>query len=221
MDKNQEVILGYARCSTSGQTTDYQVDKLWKSGCDEVYDDVAVSGKRNSQSKVYRKMFKRAQELREQGYPVKIRVLKLDRFGRSTRMVLEGLESLVEMGASFETLDGGLKYEANNAHDELVITIFAALAKFERELITSRMKEGRDALVAKGLKLGPKPVLTEAKLKRIRKEFADGATDRELAKDWDVSRSTIHRAVGLYGFNPDDYVSLEAWEKAKRKAQRS
>ena len=217
MTKEQEVVLGYARCSTRGQSTQIQVDRLWESGCDEVYDDPAVSGAKNHRSKVYKELFDRARELRDEGRKVKLRVVKLDRFGRSTKSVLEGLEQLVSMGASFETMDGGLKYEAGNAHDELVITIFAALAKFERELITSRMAEGRAAKVEKGLKLGPKPALTEAKVKRIRREYEEGATDRQLASDWEVSRSTIHRVLGIYG-KTEPYVTVDEWEAAKRKA---
>lgn len=217
MTKEQEVILGYARCSTRGQSTQNQVDRLIASGCDEVYDDPAVSGTKNHRSKVFRGLFSRAQELRKEGYPVMVRVVKLDRFGRSTKSVLEGLEELVAMGASFETMDGGLKYEAGSAHDELVITIFAALAKFERELITSRMSEGRQAKVDRGLKLGPRPALTEAKVKRIRNEYEEGATDRQLASDWEVSRSTVHRVLGIYG-QDKPYVTVDEWEAAKRKA---
>lgn len=217
MTKEQEVILGYARCSTRGQSTQNQVERLTESGCDEVFDDPAISGAKNHRSKVFRRLFTRVQALRDEGYAVKVRVVKLDRFGRSTKSVLEGLEELVSMGASFEAMDGGLKYEAGNAHDEMVITIFAALAKFERELITSRMSEGRQASVDRGLLLGPKPALTEAKVKRIRKEYTEGATDRQLAHDWEVSRSTIHRVLGIYGQNKP-YVTVDEWQAAKRKA---
>lgn len=216
--KPTPLTLGYARCSTAGQRTTTQVEKLWESGCDEVFDDPAVSGAKNHRSKQYAALFARVKQLREQDYPVTVRVTKLDRFGRSTKVVLEGLEELVAMGASFETMDGGLRYQAGNAHDELVITIFAALAKFERELITSRMSEGREAKHRDGLILGRRPTLTEAKVKRIRKEYEEGANDRQLAKDWEVSRSTIHRVLGLYDHRDSTYITQEVWDAAKKKA---
>lgn len=81
----------------------------------------------------------------------------------------------------------------------MILTIFAALAKFERDLITSRISEGRAAKVEKGLILGPKPALTGVKAAKIRREYGDGATDHQLAKEWEVSRSTIHRVLGIYG----------------------
>lgn len=107
------ITLGYARVSTRGQSTENQLSILTPL-CDEVFDDPAVSGAKNHRSKLFRELFDRVQELREQGYGVEVLVTKLDRFGRSTKNVLESLEELVGMGASFRTLDGGLKYEAGN-----------------------------------------------------------------------------------------------------------
>lgn len=214
----RQITLGYARVSTRGQSTENQV-ALLSQHCDEVFDDPAVSGLKNHRSKTRAELSKRVKELRSQGYPVKVIVTKLDRWGRSTKAVLEALEELVSEGASFETLDGGLKYQAGNAHDELVITIFAALAKFERELITSRMAEGRDAKVEKGLILGPRPALTDKKVAKIREQYEEGATDRELAEEWEVARSTIHRVLGIYGHSKP-YISINQWEAAKKAASR-
>lgn len=213
--------IGYARVSTAGQSTKVQEEQLWKAGCDEVIADQAVSGVKNHRSPKYRLLFDTVERKIDEGEEVKVVVPKLDRFGRSTKAVLEGLEQLTRLGASFIALDGGLKYEAGNAHDELVVTIFAGLAKFERDLITSRMSEGRAAKVEKGLKLGPRPKLNNRQARAIREDFKDGATDRQLAEDWGVSRSTIHRVCGIYGYeNKDPYVTIEEWDKAKKEANR-
>lgn len=207
--------IGYARVSTRGQSTKIQEEQLWKADCDEVIVDQAVSGAKNHKSAQYRAMFALAQMQIDNGEQVEVIAPKLDRFGRSTKSVLEGLERLARMGASFKTLDGGLKYEAGNAHDELVITIFAALAEFERELITSRMAEGKAAKVVHGLKLGPKPKLNQRQVKAIRDDYRDGNTDRTIAKDWNISRSTVHRVLGIYGYEGTPYVTTEEWSKAK------
>ncbi|MCQ9386072.1 recombinase family protein [Brevibacterium moorei] len=191
--------IGYARVSTKGQSTKVQEEQLCKAGCDEVISDQAVSGAKNHKSPKYRHLFELAQERLDEDEAVEVIVVKLDRFGRSTKSVLDGLERLARMGASFRTLDGGLKYELGNAYDELVVTIFAGLAKFERDLITSRMSEGRAAKVEKGLRLGPKPQLSNRQVKAIRDDYKDGATDRRIAKDWKVSRTTVDRVLGIYG----------------------
>lgn len=219
--KHMDYTIGYARVSTSAQNTKVQEEQLLKAGCDEIISDPAVSGAKNHRSPKYRQLFKTVERKIEDGYNVTVLVPKLDRLGRSTKAVLEGLETLTRMGASFRALDGGLKYEAGNAHDELVITIFAALAQFERELITSRMSEGRAAKVEKGLKLGPRPKLNDRQVRAIREDYKDGVTDRKLADDWGVSRSTIHRVLGIYGYaDKEPYVTTEAWEKAKKDADR-
>lgn len=212
--------IGYARVSTRGQSTKVQEEQLWKVGCDEVIVDQAVSGAKNHKSAKYRAMFDLAQTQIDNGEQVEVIAPKLDRFGRSTKSVLEGLERLARMGASFKTLDGGLKYEAGNAHDELVITIFAALAEFERELITSRMAEGKAAKVVHGLKLGPKPKLNLRQVKAIRDDYRDGNTDRTIATDWNISRSTVHRVLGIYGYENTPYVTTEEWSKAKELADK-
>jgi DNA invertase Pin-like site-specific DNA recombinase len=212
--------IGYARVSTKGQSTQTQEDQLWSAGCDEVIVDQAVSGAKNHKSPQYRRLFDLAQAQVDNGRTVEIIVCKLDRLGRSTKAVLEGLERITGMGASFKTLDGGLKYESGSAHDELVMTIFAALAEFERDLIRSRMSEGRAAKVEKGLKLGPRPKLNNRQVRAIREDYKEGATDRQLAKDWGVSRSTIHRVCGIYGYEDNPYVTVEEWDKAKKEASK-
>lgn len=213
--------IGYARVSTKGQSTKTQEDQLWSAGCDEVIVDQAVSGAKNHKSPHYRRLFELAQEQVDDGRKVELIVCKLDRLGRSTKSVLEGLERITGMGASFKTLDGGLKYEAGSAHDELVMTIFAALAEFERELITSRMSEGRQAKVERGLLVGPKPKLNDRQVRAMRDDYKSGASDRQIAKDWGISRSTVHRALGIYGYEDKPYVTLEQWTAAKKKADAS
>lgn len=213
--------IGYARVSTKGQSTKAQEDQLWSVGCDEVIVDQAVSGAKNHKSPHYRRLFELAQEQVDDGRKVELIVCKLDRLGRSTKSVLEGLERITGMGASFKTLDGGLKYEAGSAHDELVMTIFAALAEFERELITSRMSEGRQAKVERGLLVGPKPKLNDRQVRAMRDDYKSGASDRQIAKDWGISRSTVHRALGIYGYGDKPYVTLEQWTAAKKKADAS
>ena len=58
-------------------------------------------------------------------------------------------------------------------------------------------------------------------MRAIREDYKDGVTDRKLAHDWNVSRSTIHRVLGLYGYaHKEPYVTIEAWEEARKEANR-
>jgi DNA invertase Pin-like site-specific DNA recombinase len=214
-------IIGYARVSTSNQNTDNQVQLLKESGCTEVFIDEAISGSNNHHSDVYRSLMARVKELRDQGHIVTVRVTKLDRWSRSTQHMLEGVEELGEMGASFEALNGGFAFDANSPTSTLILTVMAAVAEFERELIRSRMAEGREAKKVKGLLFGPKPKLTQAAVNAITATYKTGTTtDRKLAGEWGVSRSTIARVLGLYGHTAP-YVSLDQWEAAKKKANQN
>jgi DNA invertase Pin-like site-specific DNA recombinase len=211
-------VFGYARVSTAGQSTDNQVDALKESGCTEVFVENAVSGSRNHLAPQYRALIKRAKELREDGDDVTVRVTKLDRFSRSTQHLLEGVKELGDVGVSFEALYDNFTHDAKSPMSRLLLTMMGALAEFERELIRSRMAEGRAAKRAKGQISGQKPALRLAAVEAIRASYATGTTtDRQLAAQWNVSRSTIDRVLGIHGFTKP-YISLDEWEAAKKKA---
>ena len=212
------IKIGYARVSTTNQKTDNQVVKLQAAGCSELFVDDAVSGSKNSRSNEYRALMTRVKELREQGEEVKVCVTKLDRFSRSTRDLLEGVEELAGMGAGFEAIDNAFTYDPASAFSELMLTTLGAVATFERSLIVSRMSEGMEAKVSKGLKRGQKPKLNSTSVKAIRASYAsEKQSPAKLAKDWGVSRSTIIRVLELPGFQKP-YVSLDEWLLAKEKA---
>lgn len=211
------VKLGYARVSTAHQKTDNQKETLRAAGCSEIFDDSGVSGSKNHESAEYAALFARVKELRDQGEEVEVCVVKLDRFSRSTRALLESVEILGTLGASFTALDGAFTYDASSPWSRLQLQMFGALAEFERSLIRSRMDEGRAAKVAKGLKLGKRPKLTRAAVAAISAGYADGKSPDELAKDWKVSKSLIGRVLGIYPSLPP-YVTLDEWEEAKEAA---
>ena len=212
------IRLGYARVSTANQKTDNQEDTLQAAGCSELFVDQAVSGSKNHESDQYAALFARVRELREQGEEVMVCVVKLDRFSRSLRALLEGVEELGRLGASFTALSDSFTYDASSPMSKLMLQMLGALAEFERSLITSRMSEGMEAKVAKGLIRGQKPKLRSSAVAVIRAAYAAGdSTPGKLAKEWGVSRSTIIRVLELPGF-VKPYTTLDEWEKAKEQA---
>ena len=86
-------------------------------------------------------------------------VTKLDRLARSTRDLLNTLDAISGKGASFKSL-GDPWADTTTPHGKLMITILGGLAEFERHLILSSTKEGRQRAMAKGIKFGRKPKLT-------------------------------------------------------------
>jgi len=212
------IKLGYARVSTVNQNTDNQEAQLKAAGCTELFVDHAVSGAKNHESEQYRALFARVKELRAEGCDVVVCVVKLDRFSRSLRDLLEGVEELGKLGASFTALSDSFTYDSTSPMSKLMLQMLGALSEFERSLITSRMAEGMEAKVAKGLKRGQRPKLTSAAVKAIRTNYAsDPQPIARIAKEWGVSRSTIVRVLGIYG-QTEPYVTLDEWEAGKERA---
>jgi DNA invertase Pin-like site-specific DNA recombinase len=67
-------------------------------------------------------------------------VTRLDRLARSTRDLLNVLDSVKQAGAGFRSL----KDTWATPHGQLMLTILGGLAEFERTLIRARTAEGRE-----------------------------------------------------------------------------
>ena len=74
-----------------------------------------------------------------------------------------------------------------------MLTVLGGLADVERDLIRTRTAEGRSRAKARGQHMGRPPRLTDAQKAEARRRRAEGAKLAELARSYDVSKSTISR----------------------------
>ena len=118
-------------------------------------------------------------------------VWKLDRLARSTTHLLQIVEELQERSIDFKCLTG-LVVDTRTKEGKLMLTIFAGLAEFERELIRERVNAGLAAARAEG-RIGGRPRLSEAKIMELRGRIADGQSWRSVAKVMSISQTTISR----------------------------
>jgi DNA invertase Pin-like site-specific DNA recombinase len=148
-------VVGYARVSTNGQTLASQEAQLAAAGCAKVYAE-KVSGVRTDRAKLT-KLLKGL----EPGDVVI--VTRLDRLARSTRDLLNILDSVTKAGASFKSL-GDAWADTTTPHGRLILTVLGGLAEFERELIRARTGEGRARARERGVHMGrpPQPVAVPA-----------------------------------------------------------
>jgi len=86
-------------------------------------------------------------------------VTRLDRLARSTRDLLNILDTIGKAGAGFRSI-ADTWADTTTPHGRLMLTILGGLAEFERELIRQRTGEGRHRAKASGIKFGRKPKLT-------------------------------------------------------------
>jgi DNA invertase Pin-like site-specific DNA recombinase len=120
-------------------------------------------------------------------------VTRLDRLARSTRDLLNTLAAITEKTAGLCSL-GDSWADTTTAHGRLLLTVLGGLAEFERDLIRVRTSEGRERAKARGLKFGRKPKLIDhQKREAIRRRDVDGEAVREIARSYNVHRSTISR----------------------------
>src|SRR5262249_18874650 len=140
-----EMIIGYARVSTDGQTLDAQLTSLKAAGAEKVFSE-KISG-----AVTDRKALTKA--ISALGPGGILLVTRLDRLARSTRDLLNILHTVSKAGAKFRSLADDWAV-TTTPHGELMITILAGLATFERHLIKARTDEGRKRAQARGVRFG-------------------------------------------------------------------
>ena len=74
-----------------------------------------------------------------------------------------------------------------------MVTMLAAIAEFERELIRERTGEGRKRALANGVRFGRKPKLTDHQRKEAMSRRGNGETLAQIARSYAVSVSMISR----------------------------
>jgi DNA invertase Pin-like site-specific DNA recombinase len=119
-------------------------------------------------------------------------VTKLDRLGRATRELRELIDRIGKTGASFRSLGDPL-FDTTGAQGRLLVTMLAAIAEFERELIRERTSDGRKRAMAEGTKFGRKRKLSDYQRAEALKRRAAGETLAAIAKSYGVDISMISR----------------------------
>jgi DNA invertase Pin-like site-specific DNA recombinase len=195
--------IGYMRVSKAdgSQTVDLQRDALVTAGIkpEHLYQDLA-SGRRDDRPGLAACV----KALRQGDVLV---VWKLDRLGRDLRHLVNTVHDLVERGIGFRVLTGqGASIDTTTANGKLAFGIFAALAEFERELISERTRAGLASARARGRRGGRRYKMTAAKLRVAQSGRANRDTSvSELCEELGVKRKTLYRFV-----TPDGQLRADA-----------
>jgi len=141
------MLIGYMRVSKAdgSQSTDLQRDALIGAGVSpsHLYEDLA-SGRRDDRPGLAACL----KALREGDT---LLVWKLDRLGRDLRHLINTVHDLTARSVGLKVLTGhGAAVDTTTAAGKLVFGIFAALAEFERELISERTMAGLASARARG-----------------------------------------------------------------------
>ncbi|EEK9561057.1 recombinase family protein [Salmonella enterica] len=196
------MLIGYMRVSKidGSQTTDLQRDGLLAAGVSptHLYEDHA-SGKIEDRPGLMNCL----KALRGGDTLV---VWKLDRLGRDLHHLVNMVHDLTGRGVGLKVLTGhGAAIDTTTAAGKLVFGIFAALAEFERELISERTRAGLVSARARGRKGGRPFKMTTAKLRLAMAAMGKPETRvGDLCKELGITRQTLYRHISPSGeLRPD------------------
>jgi len=152
--------IGYARVSTDDQNLDLQIIALKNAGCESLYSDHGTSG-----STFSRPGLDAALAALQPGDTLV--VWRLDRLGRSLRHLVDLMDQLGKGDVEFVSLTESINTRSSGGM--LVFHMMAALAQFERTLISDRTRAGIAAARARGKQIGRRLSLTPAQCDEARR----------------------------------------------------
>lgn len=183
------MLVGYARVSTREQNLDRQLDMLIAYGVDirNIYKE-KVTG-----TKADRVELNRMIDELQQGDVVVI--ADLSRVSRSTKDLLMIVDRIKDKGANIKSLkDTWLDTTTSNPYNEFLLTVMAGMSQLERDLISSRTKEGLIAAKARG-RCGGRPSKRNEKAEIVQTLYNQGYKIVDIVKATNLSRTTVYRIL--------------------------
>jgi DNA invertase Pin-like site-specific DNA recombinase len=180
------MLIGYARVSTDDQDLRLQRAALKDAGCKRTFEEKISGAKRDRPQ-----LAKMIEQLRDEDTVV---VTRLDRLARSTRDLLDIAERLKKVGSGLRSLAEPWA-DTTSPAGRMVLTVFAGIAEFERELIHQRTSSGRMAAKARGVRFGRPPKLTAEQIALGKRLVSEGTSVREAAKLLKCHHATLYRAM--------------------------
>lgn len=180
-------VFAYGRVSTTQQSTENQRLEITNTGfqIDYWFADDGVSGKVCARQ---RPQFSRMLDKIRDGETLV--VSKLDRLGRDAVDVLQTVQSLADRNIKIIVLQLG-NTDLSSPTGRLLLTMLAAVASMERDLLIERTQAGLMRAKAEGKKLGRPSKTTPEQKAEIVLRRSNGETISQLARNFGVSRATI------------------------------
>lgn len=185
-------LIGYARTSTVDQQAglEAQVRDLKQAGCRKVFTE-------HASAVGTRQQLDAALDYCREGDT--LCVTKLDRLARSARHLSELVDRLETKGVTLRIMNfGGDAVDTRGATGRLMLTMFAAMAQFEREMMLERQREGIAKAKSEGKYKGRKPT-ARVKADDAVRLFREGKRVAHIAKELGIGRGSVYRALDAAG----------------------
>ncbi len=183
--------FAYARVSTTGQTTENQIQEIEAAGFHVEPRRIVTETVSGSTPIAQRREFSKLMDRLEAG-DVLI-VTKLDRLGRDAIDVSSTVKALAGMGVRVHCLAlGGV--DLTSSAGTMTMNVLNAVAQFERDLLIERTQAGLNRAKAEGKTLGRKATLSEQQKQTVLDDLAAGLSVSAIARKLGTSRQTVMRA---------------------------
>lgn len=182
------LLIGYCRVSTIDQNLDRQLETI--GDVDRLFTDHA-SGKTGAPRQGLEDCIDHLRHGDE------LRVASMDRLARSLIDLRQLVDRILAKGASVNFLKERAIYrpDATDPRDQLTLNLLGSFAEFERSLIRERQAEGIALAKAAGKYKGRAKKLTDKEVREIREKIAAGVPKAKLAREYNVNRTTLYRAL--------------------------
>ena len=181
------MLIGIARVSSEEQNLDRQIDALVNYGVDKrnIYQEKITGTKRDRPQ-----LNKMLDELQAGDIVI---VSDLTRISRSTKDLLEIIDSIKNKGASIKSIkDTWLDTSSDNPYNDFLLTIMSGLSQLERDLISQRTKEGLASAKARG-RVGGRPNKRNDKSDIVQMMLEKEYKIKDIVDKTGLSRATIYR----------------------------
>lgn len=183
-------VAAYLRVSTENQIHDSQEAEL-REYCTrrgwvnvEWYRDTASGAKQDRQG-----LNDLMQKVRRGKLDI-VLAFKLDRVARSLSHLAQFIAELQTNRVALVCPSQGIDTSNSNPAAHLQLNILAAVAQFERELITERVRSGIAAAKARGVSLG-RPATSDRRRRQVQELAAEGLSAKDISVRLKIPYSTV------------------------------
>ena len=186
-------IIGYARVSTLEQNEARQTEQLKELNVDKIFLD-KLSGQNDSRPEL-----KKMREYIREGDTVII--TEYSRLARNVKDLLKLVDEFSSKGVELKSLKEN--FDTSTPQGKFMLTVFAGLAEFEREMILQRQHEGIEIARRNGKYKGRQPIPFDTE--RFRTECTKWVSGKQTAvatmRKFDMLPNRFYRNAKKFGFS--------------------
>jgi len=217
----QKTIAIYCRVSTTDQSCDRQAKDLLAYAKKADFKVVDVWKETASGTKQNRAERQKVMALAQARQIDAILVTELTRWGRSTLDLIQTLQDLQSWDVSL-IAQTGLQFDLTTPQGRLIAQLMAALAEFERDLVSERVRSGLAAAKAGGKVLGRQSgqrIKSDLLAPKVIQMVENKVSYRTIAHDLKLSKTTVTEIVKRHRQAHPDFHSPRSKMAPRKKSQ--